>query len=188
MPVLVDGTTCRFVRLEITPKEIPAMLEAHRRVWPSGEHFESKGERQKEVDFPEDESVSFAEGVIRWGRGQRFVGRFLDRNSGSAIAIALRNSVALVDRGEVSHAVASVQQLDYLGQSFASKLVRFLCPTRAVILDDVIRSSLGYMDSREGYEEFLADCTAVLNVAKQDQPSLRICDVEEAVFAKLQGY
>ena len=187
MPVLVDGGICRFVRLAITPQEIPELLKAHRRVWAPPDELEAVARALREGDFPEKRSAEFAESVIRWGRGQRFVDRFLHGNSATDIAAALRRAVDMADQGNVSRGVAEVQQLNYLGQSFASKLVRFLCPDRAVILDDVIRSSLGYMDTREGYDEFLADCTAVLNLAREQCPSLRVCDVEAAIFAKLQG-
>ena len=85
-------------------------------------------------------------------------------------------------------AVTEVQQLNQLGQSFASKLVRFICPTQAVILDEVIRGALGYRENADGYAEFLSDCRTLLEGAESSCRDIRICDVEAAIFAKIQGY
>ncbi|HEX5279696.1 MAG TPA: hypothetical protein VFW28_06430 [Micropepsaceae bacterium] len=188
MPVLIENGVCRFVRLEINPQEIPVLLAAHHDVWEPPDHLEATAQELCAQDFPDDRSARFAEEVIRWGGGHRFVGRFREMNANADIAEALRRAAALADQGAVSQAVAWVQTLNYLGQSFASKLVRFIRPERAVILDDVIRSSLGYLDNEQGYDEFLSDCRQVLDLALQEQPQLRVCDIEAAVFAKLQGY
>jgi hypothetical protein len=61
-------------------------------------------------------------------------------------------------------------------------------PAAAVILDEVIRGALGYRESRDGYQEFLDDCQTSLALLAPYHPQLRICDVEAAVFAKIQGY
>lgn len=188
MPILSDGDICRFVRLELTVQEIPGLLQAHRQVWGTPDELEALGSRLRKVNFPNEASVDFATSVIRWGRGQRFVDRFLNNNPAERTAAALRNAACWVDANQVSQAVAELQGLRYLGQSFASKLVRFMFPANAVILDDVIRSNLGYMDTREGYDVFLADCTEILQLARPQHASLRVCDIEAAIFAKLQGY
>ena len=90
--------------------------------------------------------------------------------------------------GDAAAAVSSLQQLRYLGQSFASKVARFLSPNTAVILDEVIRGALGYRESQDGYLEFLDDCQTTLSLLAPHHPQLRICDVEAAIFAKIQGY
>jgi len=135
-----------------------------------------------------ENSMRFATGVILWGGGHRFSGRFQAKNAAEEVAAALEKSVDLTDQGHAGEAVEVVQQLEQLGQSFASKIVRFLRPEKAVILDSIIRNALGYAESTEGYEEFLADCRTIRDDAKDTNPGLRVCDVEAAIFAKIQGY
>lgn len=188
MPVVQQGTRVLFVRLDLDPAEIPSLLAAHRRKWEPPDRLEALAESLVAQDFPDAAAGQFAEQVVRWGGGQRFVGRFRQKNSDQKIASTLRQAATLADIGKTTLAVAHVQLLDQLGQSFASKLVRFICPTRAVILDEVIRGALGYRESSDGYEEFLQDCRLVLNAARVQLPELRICDVEAAIFAKIQGY
>lgn len=186
--IITQGSRLLFVRLELEPDEIPNLLTAHRKRWEPPDRLENEAQALIAQDFPEGVAAEFAEDVVKWGRGHRFVGRFRQKNSDRAIASALRQAVAQVRKDQVTQAVSHVQQLGQLGQSFASKLVRFLCPDRAVILDEVIRTSLGYKNSLRGYEEFLIDCQYVLEHAQPTLPHLRICDVEAAIFAKIQGY
>lgn len=188
MPVTSLGTKLQFVKLELEPTEIPELLKSHRKNWEPSARLEEEAQSLIAEDFPHLRSAEFSEQVIRWGRGQRFVGRFRQRNNDGDIASSLKRAVLMANSGEITLAVSELQKLKYLGQSFASKLVRFMCPIDAVILDEVIRNRLGYQETAAGYEEFLADCRAVLEVAQQKYPELRICDVEAAIFAKIQGY
>lgn len=188
MPIIQQGTQFLFVRMNLDPVDIPGLLAAHRNKWGPPERLEAEGARLTEMGFPDAAAGEFAIQVVKWGKGYRFVDRFRQKNSDQKIAAALRRAADLANNGKPTLAVSHVQQLEQLGQSFASKLVRFICPTRAVVLDDVIRSSLGYRNSPEGYAEFLQDCQFVLNNALTHLPNLRVCDVEAAIFAKLQGY
>ena len=188
MSVIKHGPKLLFVRLEVEPQEIPDLLNAHSKKWEPPGRLEALAGDLCARDFPDAPSAEFAEEVVKWGRGQRFVGRFREKNTDQQIASALRRAGSLAQDDQITLAVSEVQQLKHLGQSFASKLVRFICPQRAVILDEVIRGALGYRDSPEGYGEFLSDCHIVLDAARDFFPDLRICDVEAAIFAKLQGY
>jgi hypothetical protein len=188
MPILQQGSQFLFVRMDLDPAEIPNLLAAHRKHWKSPERLEAEGARLVAQGFPDTDTGQFAHQVVEWGGGHRFVDRFRQKNTDQKIASALRHAADLANNEKPTLAVSHVQQLDQLGQSFASKLVRFICPTRAVILDDVIRSSLGYRNSPDGYEEFLRDCQFILEKALPEFPELRVCDVEAAIFAKLQGY
>jgi hypothetical protein len=118
-----------------------------------------------------------------------------DKNSPTVVAAALSEAVGLAQRGDVSAGVECIRRLDHVGRSFASKQLRFLEPLRAVILDSVIRTGLGYPDKPKGYAEFLDDCQIMLAEVQQSgeiesslAATLRVCDIEAAIFAKLQGY
>lgn len=177
-----------FVRLELSHAEISGLLERHAKNYPGAAALEQLGAATIRVGLQTVEARAFVEAVVRWGGGQRFVGRLLDQNSPEQVTIALQESNALLQVGRATDAVFRLQQLRYLGQSFASKVARFLNPTSAVILDEVIRGALGYRESQDGYQEFLDDCRASLALLAPHHPQLRICDVEAAIFAKIQGY
>ncbi|MER9132744.1 hypothetical protein [Mesorhizobium sp. M0768] len=123
------------------------------------------------------------------------MGRTRESNSPKEVSSALSEGVALARSGEVAGGVERIRRLRNLGQSFASKQMRFLEPTRAVILDSVIRNGLGYGETAIGYAEFLNDCQTILTSVRRSgqlrdkqAAGLRICDIEAAIFAKLQGY
>jgi hypothetical protein len=185
--VFIDQKIC-FVRLELTPTEIPGLLQRHRENYPGAAPLEGIGNDLRAAGFEPAAAMEFVERVVRWGRGQRFVGRLLEQNTPAAIGSALRHANELLVNGRTAEAVVSLQQLRFLGQSFASKVARFLNPDEAVILDEVIRTALGYRENQEGYQEFLDDCRAMLNLLTSHDLSLRVCDVEAAIFAKIQGY
>ncbi|WP_342637100.1 hypothetical protein [Thioclava nitratireducens] len=188
MPILVHDGSLRLVKLDIQPQEIPALLQAHRTKWEPPQRLEARGEALIAADFPSDEAVQFAYDVIRWGKGHRFVDRFKTQNSPDSVSRALRQSVKLADRGNVAEGVEEIRKLSWISQSFASKIVRFLRPNAAVILDSVIRNALGYAETKDGYNAFLRDCEEMLAAVADDYPQLRVCDIEAAIFAKLQGY
>lgn len=188
MPIAIINEQVSFVRLELSSGEILELLRKHAENYPGAPACEERGKATIKAGFPPVDAIAFIESVVRWGGGQRFVGRLLDQNSPQYIASSLQEANALLQSGQTAAAVSRLQQLRYLGQSFASKVARFLSPNTAVILDEVIRGALGYRESQEGYKEFLTDCQKVLNVLATDHPRLRICDVEAAIFAKIQGY
>jgi hypothetical protein len=191
--VKLDGQYA-FVRLQIDPVEIPGLLLRHADQYPGAGSLESTAAALVEADFAPSDSSQFVQQVCKWGGGHRLVGRVIQLNTPEQIAAALRagNSYAL--GGEVAKGVDAISQLRFLGQSFASKQLRFLAPTKAVILDEVIRSALGYANNGAGYSAFLRDCKTLLGLATRDGivhgngKPLRIADVEAAVFAKIQKY
>ena len=183
----INGQIC-FVRLELSSGEVPGLLQRHAENYPNAGVCEQSGVEIIKADFPPDDAMAFIEAVVRWGGGQRFVGRLLKQNEPAQIALALREANDLLTDGQSAAAVDRLQQLRYLGLSFASKVARFLSPNTAVILDKVIRGALGYRESQEGYQEFLTDCQVVLTLLTPNHPQLRICDVEAAIFAKIQGF
>ena len=188
MPIAVIDGHISFVRLKLSPGEIPELLRRHAENYPGAREYEQQGAALVEANFPIDDTMTFVGTIVRWGGGQRFIGRLFEKNRPECIALALREANALLLGGNTAAAVSRLQQLRYLGQSFASKVARFLSPDRAVILDEVIRGALGYRKNQEGYQEFLSDCQTTLGLLAEYHPQLRICDVEAAIFAKIQGY
>lgn len=192
MPIReVQGSLC-LVKLELSPAEIPNLRQIHAEKYPGACRLEADGQALIETQFDPRLSKEFVREVCEWGRGQRFMDRI--ESSPEVIAKALSEGVDLVQKGWVAEGVERVRQLSYLGQSFASKQLRFLVPSRVVILDSVIRGRLGYTENVSGYSEFLADCCTVLeSVRKSTQldeayvAALRVCDIEAAIFAKVQG-
>lgn len=193
MPIVSTNGELTFVRLSIAPTDIPDLLAAHAKEYPRADEIEAQGAALVHAGFPAANSTEFIQQVCEWGRGHRLVGRVLGENSAQQIADALRDGFEFAYQGHAGQGVERICKLRYLAQSFASKQLRFLAPTQAVILDDVIRSALGYADTVQGYDEFLADCQTILGHAQKagikylGQP-LRIANIEAAVFAKLKGF
>ncbi|PPQ44128.1 hypothetical protein [Rhodopseudomonas palustris] len=189
-----EGHLC-LVRLELSPSEIPELLTKHVLNYPGASALEAAGAALVQKAFDPGSSADFVQRVCEWGRGHRFMGRVRDNNSPEEVSLALSEGVALAQQGKVPEAVERIRCLRNLGQSFASKQLRFLEPDRAVILDSVIRNQVGYAETAEGYAEFLADCQEMLSAVRksgrlrQEQAAaLRVCDIEAAIFAKIQGY
>lgn len=168
--------------------ELAKLVTVHRTQWEPPERLENWGKRLIGAGFPTDESRQFAAAVFRWGGGHRLIGRFLEQNEGDAIPRALDQAEDLAARGCSAEGVERIIQLRFIRQSFASKLLRFLCPQNAVILDDVLRKALAYEQTADGYRAFLSDCHAVLMAVRRRHLDWRVCDIESAIFAKLQGY
>lgn len=185
--VIVEEKIC-FVRLDLSPSELPGLLERHAKEYPGAPALEQLGRATIAKGIQQREAIAFIEAVVRWGGGQRFVGRLLDQNSPDQITKAIIEANDLLESGQAAAAVSRLQKLKYLGQSFASKVARFLNPDAAIILDRVIRGALGYRENQDGYQEFLDDCEAILSLLARAYPRLRVCDVEAAIFAKIQGY
>jgi hypothetical protein len=188
MPIIVNNDQICLVKLELDPAEVTWLLERHSTHYPGAEECERLGASAALTGFAEHKAVQFVQAVVTWGGGHRFLGRLLEQNPRNEISLALRDAHALLLDCQSSAAVMRLQQLRYLGQSFASKVARFLMPDRAVILDEVIRGALGYRESQDGYQEFLDDCQSIHDHLVVSMPNLRICDVEAAIFAKIQGY
>lgn len=194
MPIReINGQLC-FVRLELSLDEIPELLEWHTKKYPGVGNLEAAGSVLVASGFEVEVSKEFMRQVYAWGRGLRNLSR-VEKNPSDEIASALSESIDLARNGKIAEGVARLQQLTQIGQSFASKLMRFLEPSRAVILDSVIRNNIGYTKTNNGYVEFLNDCHIILNSIRQSgrfknisTEALRVCDIEAAIFAKLQGF
>ena len=190
MPVMqIDGQLV-FVRVSLAPSEVAELLELHRSKYPGTEVVEQCARRLIAANFPPAEATAFIEGVCEWGGGERNLSRILDAGD-ATIAQTLKLANEAIDAGDAVRAVGQLRHLPHLGLSFASKVARFLAPDRCVVLDSVIRTRIGYVESSEGYSEFLRDCSQLLQMLRTSpdldaslRDGLRVCDVEAAVFIK----
>lgn len=179
-----------FVRISLSASEMPELLERHRSEYPGAEVVELCARRLIAAKFPPVHATAFIEGVCEWGGGNRNFSRI--RKAGDAtIARSLKSAAEAINADDVVWAIEELQHLPHLGLSFASKVARFLAPDKCVVLDSVIRTRIGYVESQEGYSEFLQDCFQLLEQLRTSQDldaslrdGLRVCDVEAAVFIK----
>ena len=181
MPIEKVERGFAFVKFVVAPDELPKQLALHRAKWGAPDDLEAQAQQLIDNNFPSKDAKQFVRDVIDWGRGHRFADRFKKRNADSKVAAALKKAINANSMGK---AVEELAALKYLGFSFASKVLRFMQPEKAVILDQVLSTRLGYPKTAGGYEDFLSDCYALREVAA---PDLRICDIESALFAKVQG-
>lgn len=185
----IDGKL-RFDPFELDPHEIPTLLAKHAGTSNEAPDLEAQAADLRTKGFPPSESRQFVVRVCRWGKGHRLIPRITTEDR--EIADALRRADLEAEQGHVSKAVKLVMKIRGLGQSFASKQLRFLRPDEAVILDSIIRGRLGYRETPEGYDAFLADCRTILahvqaleNVRRPHGEPLRICDIETAIYMKI---
>lgn len=189
MPVVQLGGQLTFVRISLSPSELPELLARHRSEYPGAEVVEQCARRLIAANFPPADATAFIEGVCEWGRGNRNFSRIRDAGD-ATIAQSIKSATETIDAGDVVRAIGELQHLPHLGLSFASKVARFLAPDKCVVLDSVIRSRIGYVESSEGYTEFLQDCFQLLHMLRTSRDldasfcDLRVCDVEAAVFMK----
>ncbi|NLS07655.1 hypothetical protein HGP14_30820 [Rhizobium sp. P32RR-XVIII] len=190
MPVMEIQGRLSFVRISLAPSEVPQLLERHRSEYPGADVVEQCARRLIAANFPPADATAFIEGVCVWGGGNRNLSRIRDAGD-ATIAQALKSATDAIESGHGTQAIDELRELPHLGLSFASKVARFLAPDKCVILDSVIRSRIGYVASSEGYAEFLQDCSQLLDMLRTSESledalrdSLRISDVEAAVFMK----
>lgn len=190
MPVIEIQGRLSFVQVSLAPSEVAELLELHRSKYPGTEVVEQCARRLTAANFPPAEATAFIEGVCEWGGGERNLGRILDAGD-AAVAQTLELAIDAIEAGDAVRAVGELRHLPHLGLSFASKVARFLAPDKCVILDSVIRTRIGYVESLKGYAEFLRDCSRLLELLRTSpdldaslRDGLRVCDVEAAVFMK----
>lgn len=191
-----NNETVQIVRAELDLKELPRLLAIRDsgRTALEGRALEKIAVQLVRDDFPTKETELFVRRVCLWGGGQRIAGRVKPKDDGTNLSTILKKSVELCHDGKISEAVSHISEsVKFLGISFSSKQMRFLAPRKAVILDSVIRETLGYSDNIAGYRAFHRDCDIILKLALECQrltssfrEQLRICDIEVALYLHLQ--
>ncbi len=113
-------------------------------------------------------------------------------NAGRSLGSVLRQGKQLSEEGRFVEAIRAFDGLKGIGVSIRSKVLRFLCPDQAAVLDSIIRSRLGYANSAEGYAAFVTDCIKIrdcLNEKNHPHPLKRpwqTTDVEMGIFLSVK--
>lgn len=190
MGVLSNAENLIVFRLELNPKEVPILLKRHGEEYKKTKKTERTAKKLIAYNFSERASAHFVTRVYWWSRMCRNLSRVQEAGA-EEIAARLREAYRLIAEGRERKAIEVLCQIPHLGLSYASKIARFLDPERCVVLDKVIRERLGYSNDFHGYVAFLEDCREALKMLKTSplidsefRASLRICDVEAALFMK----
>lgn len=150
-------------------------------------------------DMPHNKAMLFVRLVCAWGglRGgnfQLFKEKVAELEAkGRSLRCILQEGKETSVAGNYSNAIKAFDGTLGLGVSFRSKVLRFLCPDHAAILDSHIRKQLGYSNTANGYELFVNDCIAVrdcLNKSNLRPEGLRVwqtTDVEMGIFLSVKG-
>jgi hypothetical protein len=188
MPVLEHHGGLVVYRVSLDPREVPHLLQEHRLSYPGCCDLEGRARQLKENDFQPDACLHFVEQVYRWSKSVRNLSHVLNAGP-DEIASRLRAATKQIDAEEETRAVETLAGIPHVGISYASKIARFLDPSRCVILDSIIREHIGYPDDLWGYEAFLRDCNDAVHMLKASpsldpecRERLRVCDVEAALF------
>lgn len=149
--------------------------------------------------LPDETALLFVRMVCAWGglRGNNFQilreSLAAPENAERSLGSTLRKGKCLSEWGCFVEAISTFDGRKGLGISFRSKILRFLCPDHAAILDSKIRGHLGYSNSAEGYQAFVADCISIrdcLNSTNHHHPLGRpwqTTDVEMGIFLSMRA-
>lgn len=89
-------------------------------------------------------------------------------------------------------AIETLRPIKGMKVSFHSKILRFLCPDHAAVLDSRIVDECDYPPTSVGYRQFVQDCREVRNhlnahgVGRGDGRPWRVTDVEMAIFGQIK--
>lgn len=199
MAIISHDGRLHFTRLSLELSELPTLFERFITPRPA-----SQDSRTPDIEkfaasvivsgFPAEDTQTLIRRICHWGGYAGVAGRVLRDNGPSILHDHLTSATAMVNKGDVGGALDRLQKIKGLGLSFAPKHLKFLAPDRAVVLDSIISSNLGYPMTRPGYEAFLADCQTILHMARQAGVAYpgwgpngwRVSDIEMAIFQKLR--
>ena len=185
-------------RRTLTFSEIAEGWSAHVSGDPLTQHLTDFAEVFVGKGLPEDEAFLFVRLVCAWGglRGdnpskiRESIGQ--PGRGTTWLKCVLRKGQAFSVTQEYERAIAAFDDIRGLGISFRSKLLRFLSPDDAAVLDSVIRKKLGYPHNVAGYREFVTDCKAIRDRLKEtttrpDGADWRTADVEMGIFMNVRS-
>lgn len=192
MAVMCVCGSASIVRLSFEIAELPAFLQKGLDADKSTPEVEHAGEELVRSEFREDLTADFVRKVCHWGGYDGIAVRVLRHNNKTDVAETMKRAFELTQQGKLRAAIEAMLNLNGLAVSFASKHLKFLDPSRHVVLDRIISERLGYPRTPDGYCEFVAECESILGaidpakVLRPDGRQFRIADVEMAIFQILR--
>jgi hypothetical protein len=185
---------------ELPNEQFSDMIVAHRMEFPDTAVFEDVAVSLIDSGFELNSCIRFVRQICRWGGYYGIAARVLGANQPNNIQAALQESYLMLvadPPNNQAQALARINQLHQLGRpSFASKFLRFLCPSRAVILDRIIGENSQLPVSLNGYAQASRSCIAtattlngigILNPIRANGIWLA-ADVEAAFYANMLGF
>lgn len=177
---------------QISFHQFPVLFDKHWNGDPSTRSVEKYGADFVCNGMPADLLFGFVRMVVGWGGDGRVGTNFMRRNATRLIEVHeefLKCDVAL-KINDLEEAIKIMKGIPGLGISYASKLLKFLAPDQAVVLDSHIETGLGYKRTLEGYLEFASNCRDWANVlntkgikcSRSQAGTWRVSDVEMAIF------
>ena len=177
---------------QISFHQFPVLFDEHWNGDPSTRSVEKYGADFVHNGMPADLLFGFVRMVVGWG-GDGFVGtNFMNLNAKrlSEVHREFLYCDAALKNNDLAGAIKIMKGVPGLGISYASKLLKFLAPDQAVVLDSHIETRLGYKRTLEGYLEFASNCRGwadVLNTngtkcSRSPAGTWRVSDVEMAIF------
>ena len=148
------------------------------------------------TDFPEHASLRFLRQVCRWGGYYGIAARVCRDNQPESLRHAFVDASTLLSEGDPVNALRRINVLRGLRRpSFASKVIRFVAPQSAAILDRIISERTGFPLTAGGYEQLIqASSKIAVHLAEIGVPNpvrsngeWYIADIEAAFYADMEG-
>lgn len=184
----------------VGPQSIPLALVPQWHAYflqqaPSTRQLEQDGAVLIAAGFPFLLLDKFIRDVCTWGKYPGIAGRVLKRNTQQNIIYRFKRAAAALGGPlPAQTALLELNQLSNLGTpSFASKHLRFMCPSLCPVLDSYLERDLGYAFNPTGYQLFSTDCCTIAkkldaaNIALPGGALWRAADVEMSIFVCLYG-
>lgn len=194
MELMFEGGKMGFVSLSMPLQDFGKYLLQGLNSDPTTRSVEQTAQQLILGGFNGADAEHFVKAVCRWGNYAGVGGRVLKNNMLADVVVALSDAYAATCSDKIDVALGHLLKLKCLAVSFASKHLKFLDPTKHVVLDSVISARLGYPLTVSGYCRFVDDCHAILKRLQDDgipttstaYPIWRLADVEMAIFQKLK--
>lgn len=193
MPIVFENGTTKIVQFTFELDQIPgafgdalSTVDYHSKT--STARVEDLGQALIAGRFDIDRCCEFIAAVMEWGGGYRNRDKVLNNNTHDFIQETLQNAHSSIQEDQIGNALDQITNLQSLGVAFGTKILKFLDPTRCVVLDRVISNRLGYPLSSEGYLSFIDDCATIRdaltagNLTRHDGQAFRLADVEMAIY------
>jgi hypothetical protein len=103
----------RFKPFALHLNEIPTLLDAHEKDFPSTADLEAAAAKLRAMNFPPAESEHFVKAVYRRGKGHRLIPKITD--APEVISGALKEADGLAEQGKISVAVIVIVEIRGLG-------------------------------------------------------------------------